>query len=37
MEDEAVEVVPLGEGREVLACLWRIVVVEFDDNCTLVE
>lgn len=37
VEYEAVEVVTLGEGREVLACLWRIVVVEFDDNGTLIE
>jgi len=37
VEYEAVEVVPLGKGREVLASLWRIVVVEFDDNGTLIE
>jgi hypothetical protein len=35
VEYEAVEVVALGEGREVLACLGRVVVVEFDDDGTL--
>lgn len=35
MKYEAVEVVTLGESREVLACLGRMVVVELDDNGTL--
>jgi hypothetical protein len=35
MEYEAVEVVALGERGEVLACLWRMVVVEFDDDGAL--
>jgi hypothetical protein len=35
VEDEAVEVVTLGEGGEVVACLRRMVVVQFDDNRTL--
>jgi hypothetical protein len=35
VEYEAVEVVALGEGREVLACLRRVVVVEFDDDGAL--
>jgi hypothetical protein len=32
---EAVEVVTLSKSREVLACLRRVVVVQFDDNSTL--
>ena len=35
MEYEPVEVVALGEGREVLAGLGRMVVVEFDDDSAL--
>jgi hypothetical protein len=35
VEDDAVEVVALCEGGEVLACLRRMVVVEFDDNGAL--
>lgn len=35
MEYEAVEVVALGERREVLARLGRMVVVEFDNNRAL--
>jgi hypothetical protein len=35
VEYEAIEVVTLGECREVLACLWRIVVVKLDDNGAL--
>jgi hypothetical protein len=37
MEYEAVEVVALSEGREVLACLRRMVVVEFDNDSALYE
>jgi hypothetical protein len=37
MKDQAIEVVTLGEGGEVLASLRRMVVIEFDDNSTLVS
>jgi hypothetical protein len=36
VEYEVVEVVALGERREVLACLRRMVVVEFDDDGALI-
>jgi hypothetical protein len=35
VEHDAVEVVALGEGGEVLACLWRMVIVKFDDDGAL--
>jgi hypothetical protein len=35
VEYEAVKVVTLGECREVLACLWRVVVVKLNDNGAL--
>jgi hypothetical protein len=36
VEDEIIEVVALGEAREVLACLRRMIVVEFDYDSALV-
>lgn len=35
MEDKAIEVVALGEGAEVLAGFWRVVIIEFNCDCSL--
>jgi hypothetical protein len=35
VEYQPVEIMTLGEAGEILACLWRMVVVELDDNGAL--
>ena len=35
MEYQSVEIIPLGERSEILACFRSMVVVKFHHNCTL--